>query len=543
MNRFAALVDRLSSEPEESARIRLVADYLRQRDDPARGHALALLAGEVTLPRISPAQLRTLIGTRVDPALLRLSQDFVRDLPETIALIWPQNGEAPPASPELMDITSALAQLPKPDLPSWLAARLDDLDDLGRWALLRLVTGGLRLENGPRLALGALKLMAPDKADELERIWPRLEPPYPGLLEWLEQGAPRPAPSRLAAFQPLKSAVPWLEQNSARLVAQEFLAEWKWNGLRVLLVQETGPDGGRISRLHTHEGEDITTAFPEFQALLPRDGAIDAQLMLVWNDRPGHLPRPPEDLRHRLNRKRPSAKLRADFPAHLRAFDLLSEAGEDLRPAPLHHRRSRLAAMVEHSSSPYLSLSPALDFSDWAELARHYHAPPLPEAISGIMLKHRQSPYAPSTAEPHWHAWKHRAETLDAVLLYVQHVPGAGMLCTFGLWARGEEGDMLVPVGKATLPETQASTSADPAAAVAHHTRTATINRFGPVREVRHEAESGLVLRIAHEGLARSARHRSGLTLRHPRIIAALPETPPMAADQLAPLQARLPSS
>lgn len=119
---------------------------------------------------------------------------------------------------------------------------------------------------------------------------------------------------------------------------------------------------------------------------------------------------------------------------------------------------------------------------------------------------------------------------VDAVLLYVErgHTKTAPLACTFGVWS----GDALVPIGKANL---------DASSAVAHcidgFVRDHTINRFGPVREVAHTQEIGLVLHVAFDGLARAPRRKAGLILQNSRIEDMIADLAPADASTLATLE------
>ena len=61
-----------------------------------------------------------------------------------------------------------------------------------------------------------------------------------------------------------------------------------------------------------------------------------------------------------------------------------------------------------------------------------------------------------------------------------------------------------------------------------------------PVRPVGHEPGRGLVLEGAFEGLQRSARHKSGVAMRFPRISRLRWDTPPRDADRLETLEKML---
>src|ERR1700712_3406859 len=146
MNRFAELLDRLSYEPARNNKLRLIADYLRATPDPERGWALAALTGALTFKHAKGGMIRALIAERTDPALFALSYDYVGDLSETVALMWPADPHhRPNKTPSLSEVIETLSTLGKAQLPAQIARWLDALDETGRWALLKLVTGGLRI--------------------------------------------------------------------------------------------------------------------------------------------------------------------------------------------------------------------------------------------------------------------------------------------------------------------------------------------------------------------------------------------------------------
>src|SRR5580700_6089924 len=99
MNRFAELLDRLTYEPARNAKLRLMTDYFRTTPDPERGWALTALTGALSFAHAKPGLIRSLISERTDPVLFELSYDYVGDLSETVALMWPSPVAAPPSSP------------------------------------------------------------------------------------------------------------------------------------------------------------------------------------------------------------------------------------------------------------------------------------------------------------------------------------------------------------------------------------------------------------------------------------------------------------
>jgi DNA ligase-1 len=541
MNRFAALLDRMSYEAGRNAKIRLMADYFRTTPDPERGFALAALTGALSFANAKPGVVRALIMERADPVLFEMSYDYVGDLSETVALMWPRLEDAPAHAPLLSEIVHGLSTLSRSTLPRRLADWLDGLDETGRWALLKLITGAMRVGASARLAKTAVASLGSVTPDEVELVWPGLAPPYEELFAWVEGHGPRPETSNPAPFRPVMLAHAIEEANFADLNPGDFSAEWKWDGIRVQAVAGTGPDGVRAVRLYSRTGEDISEAFPDLADAIAFDGAMDGELLIV---REGRV-EPFNVLQQRLNRKTVTVKMLAEFPAHIRAYDLLVDGEEDLRALPFTARRARLEALVEKLSSPRIDLSPLVPFAGWDDLTRARATPasagagPDADAVEGVMIKRADSPYLPGRPKGPWWKWKRDPHTVDAVLMYAQRGHGKRSSFysdyTFGVWTQGEDGDVLVPVGKAYFGFTDEELKLIDA-----FVRRATINRFGPVREVVHEKDEGLVLEVAFEGLARSTRHRSGIAMRFPRIARLRWDKPPGEADRLETLEALL---
>src|SRR5271156_4963341 len=240
MNRFAELLDRLAYEPGRNNKLRLISAYFRKVGDPDRGYALAALTGALSFKHAKPGLIRDLIAERTDPVLFALSYDYVGDLSETVALMWPKPSPSPQGGGELeLSLTAVietLSTLGKAELPARLARWLDTLDETGRWALIKLVTGGLRIGVSARLAKAAVAALGASDAQEIELLWPGLAPPYTALLAWLEGRAEKPASSDPVPFRPPMLAHALDEPDHAALDPAEFVAEWKWDGIRVQAV-------------------------------------------------------------------------------------------------------------------------------------------------------------------------------------------------------------------------------------------------------------------------------------------------------------------
>jgi len=593
MNRFAALLDRLAYEPGRNAKLRLLTDYFATTPDPDRGWALAAMTGALSFRHAKPNIIRALIAERTDPVLFEMSYDYVGDLSETAALMWPSQGHAgsspspacgagrggashehgasglpppypPPqagegesveqageraqtaeqlASLSLTTVVTTLAALGKSELPRQIARWLDELDETGRWALLKLVTGGLRIGVSARLAKTAVAALGGKDADEIELVWPALAPPYLELFAWIEGRGEKPAASHPVPFRPVMLSHAIEQTDFSALDPAEFTAEWKWDGIRVQAVAAPRSGGGFVTKLYSRTGEDISGSFPDLAAALRFDGALDGELLIMRDGRVQSF----NVLQQRLNRKTVTPKLLAEFPAHLRAYDLLVEGEDDLREQPFAARRARLEALLARLAEPRLDVSPFVPFKTWDDLRAARADPaaagagPDADAVEGVMLKRRDAPYVPGRPRGLWWKWKRDPFVVDAVLMYAQRGHGKRSSFysdyTFGVWG-GENGGELVPVGKAYFGFTDAEL-----AEIDRFVRRNTVNRFGPVREIVHERDNGLVFEVAFEGLARSTRHKSGLAMRFPRISRLRWDKRPADADGIDTLERLLTAS
>jgi DNA ligase 1 len=542
MNRFAELLDRLAYEPGRNNKLRLIETYFREVGDPDRGYALAALTGALSFKHAKPGLIRDLIMERTDPVLFGYSYDYVGDLSETVALMWPKApagvGHNNPPPPTLTEVVTTLRTLGKTELPKQLARWLDELDETGRWALLKLVTGAMRIGISARLAKAAAAKLGDKDPHEIELLWPGLTPPYADLFAWLEKRGDKPVNIDPAPFRPAMLAHAIEDADFESLNAADYIAEWKWDGIRVQAVSGRDLRGHPAVRLYSRTGEDITTGFPDLTPSLHLEGAIDGELLVMREGRVQSF----NVLQQRLNRKVVSPKLIRDFPIHLRAYDLLGEGAEDLRTLPFSERRARLEAFVGKLNEPRIDLSPTVAFASWEELAAARADPASAgagkdaEAVEGVMLKRRDAPYLPGRPKGQWWKWKRDPHIIDAVLMYAQRGHGKRSSFysdyTFGVWTNDDDGEQLVPVGKAYFGFTD-----EELLEIDRFVRRNTTEKFGPVRHVVHEPGRGLVMEVAFEGLQRSSRHKSGIAMRFPRISRLRWDKPPRDADRLETLE------
>lgn len=516
MKAFAQLLERLAFTPGRNAKLQILSHYFQAIPDPDRGYALGALTGTLDLRHVSPSLLKRLASERVDGELFRLSYDFVGDLAETIALIWPGDTSSD-YEVSVSEAVTLLRETGKLALPQIIAGLLDRLTPPERLALLKLATGNLRVGVSARLTRTALAQHSIRALDEVEQVWHGLEPPFLPLFAWLE-GGPPPAPPA-APFRPVMLSTPINFEDLSSLDPADYFAEWKWDGIRVQAVSEGGE-----RKLYSRTGEEIGDAFPDILDAMEFDGAVDGELLI----RRGDEVAPFSDLQKRLGRKSVSRPMLQSHPAALRLYDILTWGQEDLRQLPLVSRRERLQGV--NFISPRIDLSPLLPFTTWDELARLRAAPHAP-VIEGVMIKRRDSPYIGGRPRGPWFKWKRDPMIVDAVLLYAQsgHGKRSGFYSdfTFGLW----DGDTLVPVGKAYFGFTD-----EELRELDRFVRKNTVQRFGPVRQLAPR----LVVEVAFEGLNVSARHRSGLAMRFPRISRIRWDKPAAEADRLETLQAML---
>jgi DNA ligase-1 len=557
VNKFAELLDALLFTPSRNGKLRLMQEYFATTPDPERGWALAALTGELSFAEAKPSQVRDLAMARVDPELFAWSLDFVGDLAETVALIWPEpsphpdpsphpnppplagegamgtaadhpppqtgEGSAAPAVrvgangedvPTLSEIVSTLRGASRAEVDAHLAPWLDALDATGRWALLKLVTGALRIGVSARLAKTALSEWSGIELDRIEEVWHGLAPPYQPLFAWLEGGADPPDTADLPTFCPLMLAQPLEDSDLDGLDPRGYLAEWKWDGIRVQLVAR-GPE----RRLYSRSGDEIGAAFPDVLDAMPAEVTLDGELLALRDGEVASF----NDLQQRLNRKTPNPKLLRDFPAAVRLYDILREGGEDLRGRSLAERRRRLESWYAPEARPGLDLSPLVPFTSWQEL-RELRDGARERGIEGLMLKRADSPYVAGRPKGLWFKWKRGALTLDTVLMYAQRGHGKRSSFysdyTFGAWHGGE----LVPVGKAYSGFTD-----EELLRLDRWVRNNTVQRWGPVREVSPD----IVLEIAFDSVHRSTRHKSGVAMRFPRIHRIRWDKPVGEADTL----------
>lgn len=528
MEEFAALLDALVYTTSRNRKLALIAAYLRAAPDPDRGWALAGLTGGLDFPAVKSSTIRNLMMERVDPVLWALSRDFVGDTAETASLLWPEPEDAPPQEAlSLAEVVDRLAALTRATAPRELPALFDRLDARGRFALIKLATGGMRVGVSARLAKTAFAQAFAVAVEEVEEYWHALAPPYAELFDWASGAAPAPDLANVPRFRPFMLAHP-LEDGELDLA--DYAAEWKWDGIRVQLVRAGGQ-----TRVYSRSGDDISATFPELLDALSVDAVLDGELLVRGSAQGGEAGGAASfnALQQRLGRKSVSGKMLREYPAFVRLYDVLLLDGQDWREHPWKSRRATLEALMSRLPASHFDLSQLVEAEDFAHLAR-IRDTARDEAIEGLMLKHRESPYTAGRKVGHWFKWKRDPLLVDCVLMYAQRGSGKRSSFysdyTFGCWAGDPDaGAELLPVGKAYSGFTDAELKQ-----LDRFVRQHTLNRFGPVREV----ERKLVFEVAFDSVHTSKRHKSGLAMRFPRIHRIRWDKPAHEADRIEALQA-----
>jgi DNA ligase 1 len=527
MRDFSQLLDALVYTRSRTAKLKLIGDYLKRTPDPDRGYALAALTGELNLPAVKPAAIRAIVEERVDPTLFYKSWDYVGDMAETVSLLWPK----PPGQPADLDdgtlrisnVVERLMTLGRAEAPGALAQMLDHLDASGRFALLKLATGELRIGISARLAKVALAQAFDLDVDAVEEVWHGIAAPYLPLFDWAEGRGAQPTSENVPVFRPFMLAHP-LED--LRLSMEEYAAEWKWDGIRVQLVRAGGE-----TRLYSRAGDDITRTFPDVAAAFEVEGVLDGELLVKGGFQGGQAGSF-NALQQRLGRKIVSAKMLSDYPAFVRLYDILIDGTEDVRALTWTERRRRLESFEPKLDPERFDLSATID-ADSFEALEEIRGGARDASIEGVMLKRRDSPYVPGRRTGLWYKWKRDPLTADCVLMYAARGSGKRSSYysdyTFGCWsAPPEQGGELLPVGKAYFGFTDEELKW-----LDRFVRNHTLQRFGPVREV----EKSLVLEVAFDSIHDSKRHKSGLAMRFPRVSRIRRDKPANEADLIETLK------
>jgi len=522
---FSELYEELDTTTSTNLKVAAMARYFRAATPADAAWAAYMLSGRRLKRFLGPTLLYRWLAEACGLPEWLLDECYaaIGDFAETVALLMES------------DTTVASTDVP---LATWIEERLLPLraaeegqqrEAIVNWwrtlpyrecfLLNKLLTGELRVGVSELLVTRALsEVLDVPRADVARRIMGEWRP---SAEFWDQLRSGQPAESDISAPYPFFLASP-VEGNPATLGPREdWLAEWKWDGIRSQLIRRKG------ECFIWSRGEDvITERFPEIvsaAAKLPEGVVLDGELV-AWRD--GAI-RPFSDLQQRIGRKKLSPAILASVPVRFLAYDVLEEDYVDVRELPLRERRKRLEALIASAPVEAFEVSAAVTAADWTELAK-LREESRTRGVEGLMLKSLDSPYGTGRQRGTWWKWKIEPYSFDGVMLYAQ--PGHGRRSnlytdyTFGV----RDGDTLVPVAKA-----YSGLSNEEIAELDRWIRSHTVEKFGPVRQV----EPTQVFELAYEGIAASNRHKSGIALRFPRILRQRLDKPAAEADTLQDLQ------
>jgi DNA ligase-1 len=397
-------------------------------------------------------------------------------------------------------MTNKLKNLKKNNLDETIENLLSVTNDTERWAIIKLISGGLRVGVSSRLTKSALAQFSNKNLDDIEKIWHGVNPPYTNLFKWLCDKGPIPEIDLNNTFNPMMLANPINQKDFENLNPEKFVAEWKWDGIRVQVIINKD-----TVKIFSRTGDDITKSFPEIKIDQKNMIVLDGELLVGKN----YIPMTFNSLQQRLNRKSVSSKHLKEFPAFIKLYDILFIDFVDLRNHTWIDRRLKLENWHAKNRDNIFDISKIIKFKDWHNLEEIKTNDIIDNQHEGLMIKCIDSPYLSGRPKGHWFKWKKEPKTVDAILMYA--IRGHGKRSsyysdfTFGLWDKNQ----VTPIGKAYFGFTDEELKK-----LDKFVRNNTIKKFGPVREV----EKTFVIEIAFDSINESKRHKSGVALRFPRI-------------------------
>ena len=576
MEAFSHLLEQLYFTSGNKAKAQLIADYIANTPDPDRGWAIAAMAGTLRFDFFKRNTVKKLITEHSDPALFAMSYDYVGEVSETVAHLWPYS-KPTDSLPSLTEVVETFASVSKQKVSDTLANYLTVMTPAQRWALLKLGTRGLRIGVSAR----SIKQILADYGDkdikEIETLWHAVHPPYVDMLRWLEGKAEKPDIENAVTFHPVMLSHPIEDSDIEAFTENTWQIENKYDGIRVQLVVKSSKafndrsidsDGANEDEpekaLFSRTGDDISHSFPDLLESVSGNMVLDGELLVIHNvehdndlsegstaqgittgnttsdksdSRASSIIQPDVDtfnaLQQRLNKKKPSKALQSSAPVGLIVYDALVLDGKDLTEQTLKTRRQALERWFNKTDNKRLFLSQTLTATSPESLRQLHTDVCQNRAVEGLMIKRLDSKYIPGRPKGKWFKWKRDPLVVDAVMMYAQRGHGKRSSFysdfTFGTW----EDNQLLPIGKAYSGFTDEELKK-----LDNWVRRNAVGRFGPVREVKKE----LVLEVAFDAVHPSSRHKSGVALRFPRIHRIRWDKPANEADTLANVKALIES-
>jgi len=523
MQQFTQLVKIVSNSTKTNEKLEALRHYFTHADARDKPWVLALFSGRRPKRTVNSTQLKQWCLQTVDIPewLFEECYHSVGDLAETIALLLPDSGQQLSTHPlhYWLDELAKLEKAPEAEKQQFILQAWQELDTDERFVFNKLITGGFRIGVSQQMMVNALaqtyQIPPATLSHMISGNWDPRQTSLEALLQDTGSGADASKP------YPFYLAYPLEEDPSVLGQPEDWIAEWKWDGIRGQMIKRSG------QLFVWSRGEDlITEKFPEYTPLqnaLPEGTVIDGEI-LTYAD---NFPLPFQTLQTRIGRKNVTNKQLQEAPVVFLSYDLLEWEGTDMRDKPLQERRVLLEQLVAQVNHPALRLSPMVTFDTWQRLIE-FRQQARDMGSEGLMLKKRSSPYQVGRKRGDWWKWKIDPFTIDAVMIYAQKGHGRRADLYSDYTFAVKDGDKLIPFTKAYSGLTDKEMNE-----VDHWVKRHSLEKFGPVRTVQPE----LVFEIAFEGIAASNRHKSGVALRFPRIHRWRKDKTPEEINTLADLQ------
>jgi DNA ligase-1 len=525
MKAFAALFLDIDRTNKTNEKVELLKQYFLSAPDKDKTWALALFTGRRPSFKVNSTQMQQWAAgeAQIPDWLFRESYNSVGDLGETISLVLPphNNTLTEKSLNDWFDYLRVLPSLTDEGKKIKIIEAWQQLTQHEIFVFNKLLMGSFRIGVSQTLVIRAIaeaaKMEPAIIAHRIMGNWKPAEINYDDLIlkERENDDDSRPYPFYLA--YPVEGDISGLGDPAA------WYAEWKWDGIRSQIIF-------RNNELYIWtRGEELATdKFPELhilKTLLPDGTVLDGEIVSFGDSKP----LPFNVLQTRISRKNLTKKILRDAPVAFIAYDVLEMNGVDLRPLPQQQRREKLEQFFDTmQATPVAHLSPLLVFANWEDL-KILHTQSRENAAEGFMVKNKMGVYQAGRKKGEWWKWKVNPLSIDAVLVYAQKGHGRRTELytdyTFAVW---DADNTLIPFAKAYSGLTDREITE-----VDRFIKQHTMEKFGPVRTVKPE----LVFEIGFEGINKSARHKSGIAVRFPRILNWRKDKKPAEADTLESLK------
>ena len=500
MIKFSKLLVQLIYCSSNNEKVKIIINYLNKADIQEAGFAIAALTNNLKFKNVKNKTVKEIINKKIDKTLFDLSYDYTGDLADTISLIWDKTKSNSASSKSIVDVVKQLNSN-NTDLEKYITDFLDSNYVDVRWAFIKLLLGGFRVGVSANLIKKTLAVYGNKNKDDIEKIWNGLSPPYLNLIKWLKNEGEYPQIKMSETFHSMMLANSIdLKKDLNKINLNEYLAEYKWDGIRVQIVCKESK-----TKIYTRTGEDITYSFPEIILDFKELVVLDGELLAGKNFTPTSF----GELQKRLNKKNPSKKLLFNTPVFVRLYDILFYKEKDIRNKNLLCRKKSLyQCYADIKNNINFDLSEMVKFCDYNSLNKIYENTKTSKFIEGLMIKKKTSLYVPGRRKNLWLKWKRSPRYIDVIIMYAQrgHGKRSSFYSDFTLGIFNNNN--IVPIAKAYSGYTDKELKL-----LDKFVRNNTIKKFGPVREVKKI----LVVELAFDSMQESNRHKSGISLRFPR--------------------------